>query len=201
MRTAIREYRVYTFAELSESAKEKVRQWYLEGQEAYIFQDDCEMWLGELFPNSELKVQFDLGYSQGDGLNVYGIMNLHDMYKQIQEKKPELFTEKERKALEWYLKEYGTDVKLKENWRYSYCIADSYDFTENIIDDMEYGCIRDINYAALEKFNEAARDVLGDICGDLEKSGYEYFYEVDDDTLAEWAEINQYEFEEDGTIF
>lgn len=201
MRAAIREYRVYTFAELSESAKEKVRQWYLEGQEAYIFQDDCEMWLGELFPNSELKVQFDLGYSQGDGLNVYGIINLNDMYNQIQKRKPGIFTEKERKSLEWYLKEYGTDVKLKENWRYSYCIADSYDFTENIIDDMEYGCIRDINYTALEKFNEAARDVLGDICGDLEKSGYEYFYEVDDDTLADWCEINEYEFTENGTIF
>lgn len=129
MRTATVEYKVYTFAELSESAKEKVRQWYLEGQEAYIFQDDCEMWLGELFPNSELKVQFDLGYSQGDGLNVYGIMNLNDMYNQIQKRKPGIFTEKERKALEWYLKEYGADVKLKGNWRYCYCIADSYDLT------------------------------------------------------------------------
>ena len=87
MRTATVEYKVYTFAELSESAKEKVRQWYLEGQEPYIFSEDCEMWLSERFRNSELKVQYSLGYCQGDGLNIYGTLNLYDMYEQIQEKK------------------------------------------------------------------------------------------------------------------
>lgn len=201
MRTATVEYKVYTFAELSESDKEKVRQWYLEGQEPDIFTEDCEMYLNKNFPNSELKVQYSLGYCQGDGLNIFGTLDLSDMFRQIQEKKPELFTEKERKALGWYLKEYGTDVKLKENWSCSYCIADSYDFTESMINDMEYDCIRDINYSALEKFNEAARDILGTLCAEWEKCGYEYFYEVDDDTLADWCEANEYEFTENGEIF
>ena len=201
MRTAIREYHVYTFAELSESAKEKVRQFYLDGQEPYIFSEVCEMRLSERFRNSELKVQYSLGYCQGDGLNIYGTLNLHDMYEQIQEKKPGIFTDKERKALEWYLKRYGSDVKLKENWRYCYCIADSYDFTENIIDDLEYACIRDINYKALDKFNEAARNVLSDLCGDFEEAGYNYFYEIEDADLENWCDINEYEFTENGTIF
>lgn len=201
MRTATVEYKVYTFAELSESAKEKVRQFYLDGQEPEFFTESCEMCLGETFPNSELKVQYSLGYCQGDGLNIYGTLDLSDMFRQIQEKKPELFTEKERKAIVYYLKNYGSDVKLESNWRDCYCIAYHYDFVENIIADMVYNCVRGINYTALEKFNAAARDILGDLCGEFEESGYNYFYEVEDADLESWCEINEYEFEEDGTIF
>lgn len=36
--TEIREFNVYKFAELSQAAKEKVRDWYLEGQKSYTLQ-------------------------------------------------------------------------------------------------------------------------------------------------------------------
>lgn len=77
--TEIREFNVYKFAELSQAAKEKVRDWYLEGQESCIFTEDCMMRLSELFPNSDLKVQYSLGYCQGDGLNIYGEIRLDEL--------------------------------------------------------------------------------------------------------------------------
>ena len=39
------------------------------------------------------------------------------------------------------------------------------------------------------------------LCSDFKKDGYAYFYEVDDETLAEFCAANDYEFEEDGTVF
>ena len=201
MRTVIKEYKVYKFSELSDTAKEKVREQYLEWQDAETFTDDCEYYLKELFPNSKLKVQYSLNSCQGDGLNIYGTINLYDMYYQIIKKKPQLFTEKECKCIEWSLRNYSSDVELAKNNQYCYCIAYRNDFTENLIDDMEYDNIRDINYKVLDKFNDVARTILTDLCNELEDLGYEYFYKVDDDILSDWIEINEYEFEEDGSIF
>lgn len=194
-------YEVYHFAELSESAKQTVRQWYLDGQDSEFFTEDCEMLLKEYFPKSELKVQYSLGYCQGDGLNIYGEMNLNDIYRYILDRKPELFTEKEKRYLEWVIQEYGTDVKLESNWRYCYCRADSYDFIYDITEDMEYNSIRGIKTEVLEKFNTAAQDCLSDLCGEFEESGYNYFYEIEDADLEDWCEANEYEFTEDGSVF
>ena len=49
MKTVTREYEVYTFGELSESAKQRVREWYLQGQDAEIFSDICKEDLQYLF--------------------------------------------------------------------------------------------------------------------------------------------------------
>lgn len=85
--TEIREFNVYKFAELSQAAKEKVRDWYLEGQSelSYIFTDDCMERLSELFPNSNLEVQYSLGYCQGDGFNIYGEIRLDELLEKIAE--------------------------------------------------------------------------------------------------------------------
>ena len=40
---------VYEYDELSEKAKQKVKDWYLEGQEPCWFSDCCNMRLKELF--------------------------------------------------------------------------------------------------------------------------------------------------------
>lgn len=73
--------KLYKFDELSQAAKEKVRDWYLEGQSelSYIFTDDCLIRLKELFPNSDLKVQYSLSYCQKDGFNIYGEIRLDEL--------------------------------------------------------------------------------------------------------------------------
>lgn len=73
MRTVTEAYNVYTYIELSEEAKEKVNQWYLDDPMksetiSDIFTED----LKKLFPGRNLKMQYSLGDCQGDGLNIYG---------------------------------------------------------------------------------------------------------------------------------
>lgn len=86
MFTVQKMYKVFSFSELSEKAKDKVRQWYLNDDlRTDIFTEDCLYRLGELFPNSDLKVEYSLGYCQGDGLNIYGDLRLDDVMEYIKD--------------------------------------------------------------------------------------------------------------------
>ena len=117
MRTVTKRYNVYKYFELSEKAKEKAKQWYLDDdfrpQEfERIYTED--LWY--LFANSELKLQFSLSHCQGDGLNIYGKLNLTDVFNIICDKKGygETFkkfwnymTEQEQKTIEAYMEICG----------------------------------------------------------------------------------------------
>lgn len=205
MRVAHIEYdvNVYNYNELSEEAKKKVKDWYLKGQEPCWFSDCCIERLGEIFPNSELEVEYSLNYCQGDGLNIYGSVNLNDLWNKIDKSK---YTDKEKKFMEYVLKEYARDYTMKHNYRYCYCNSSSWNFTEDIIDDMEYTQQTGIDflrkfYDVLEKFNKDCKEYMEKLCSDFESDGYAYFYEVDDEVLAEFCAANDYEFEKDGTVF
>ena len=76
MRTIVETKEVYTYDELSDSAKQAVKDWYL--TECSYFGDFDEMVtedLRSIFGDNMLDVQYSLGYSQGDGLNIYGKIN------------------------------------------------------------------------------------------------------------------------------
>ena len=51
--------------------KKRVREQYLNGQDAEFFYEDSMTYINELFPNSKLDIQFSLGYCQGDGFNIF----------------------------------------------------------------------------------------------------------------------------------
>lgn len=51
---------VYSYAELSEESKGTAKQFYLDGQEPETFQDIYEEDLKNLFPRSDLKIEFSL---------------------------------------------------------------------------------------------------------------------------------------------
>ena len=76
---------VYNFNELSDNAKEKVREQYLNGQDAEFFYEDSMTYINELFPNSKLDIQFSLGYCQGDGFNIYGEISFFDLMKNLKD--------------------------------------------------------------------------------------------------------------------
>ena len=86
MEIITREYKVYNFSELSEDAKEKVKQWYLDDDfRPYEFENIYTEDLKYLFNNSDLKLQFSLSYCQGDGLNIYGKLDLMDVFTAIRD--------------------------------------------------------------------------------------------------------------------
>lgn len=62
-KTITREFTVYSFSELSEDAKERARQYYLEcNRWSEDLQEMMESDLGVLFPISDLKVSFSVCY-------------------------------------------------------------------------------------------------------------------------------------------
>lgn len=189
---------LYTFDELSDNAKARVREQYLNSQDAEQFADDCKMYLDELLPNSNLDVQFSLNYCQGDGFNIYGEFSLIDLANVLEDK----FTEKEKRFLKWAFEETGINsYKMPMNRRYCYCTAYMYDFTEDLFDALDYDGMRDIRKDTLEKMTREARIYIEKLCRSFENDGYKYFYEVSDDELKEWANDFEYEFTENGDIY
>lgn len=189
-------YPVYQFAELSAAAKEKVRSWYSETQDPAIFTMQCNEDLYYLFPESNLHVEYSLGYCQGDGLNIYGKLYLDELLENMKEN----FTDEEMEYFSWIFDNFGSSYELPRNGRYCYCICDDHDYMNDFIEEMEYSEMEDIRYHTMEKFNKYAREYLTDLCKRYEKDGYEFFYEFDDSTLEEACTANEWEFTENGEI-
>ena len=209
MRTECVEYKVYKYNELSDRAKEKVKEWYLEGQEPCIFTDDCEEDLYNLFGENELKVQYSLGYCQGDGFNIYGEINAEDILKCLEnhnggtqlEKFENVLTDKEKRTILNYAAQCGK-IKLPNNNRYCYSLADYIDIKDDWEYDLEvYSAYKNINVETLEKFEELVKGIFKTLCKSYEKQGYEFFYEISDEDLEEVCEANGYEFLENGKLF
>lgn len=209
MRIEAVEYKVYKFNELSEDAKENVKQWYLEGQEPFIFTDMCKEDLYNLFGKNDLEVQYSLAYCQGDGFNIYGEIDAESIFKCLEEhnggsqleKFEDILTEKEKKTILHYANEVGK-IKLPHNNRYCYSLADYIDIVDDWEYDLEnYSGYSNINKKVLTKFETLVREIFETLCRSYEKQGYEFFYEIDEEDLEEICETNEYEFLEDGTTF
>lgn len=209
MRTATVEYNVYKYNELSDKAKEKVKEWYLEGREPFIFTEDCEEDLHNLFEKNDLKVQYSLGYCQGDGFNIYGKISAHSILNCLEkhnggtqlEEFEDALTVKEKATILHYAEECG-DIELPMNNRYCYCIARYTDIADDWEYQLEnYSGYKNINKEALEKFESMVHGIFEKLCASYEEQGYDYFYEIEEEDLDEMCEANGYEFLEDGTVF
>ena len=200
-RTVTKSYDVYTYDELSPEAKEKVKQLFLgwRGEDGSLFTESCETILTELFPTSDLNVQYDLGYSQGDGFNTYGTLKVSDLLNV--------------NLSEYPLKDSGItplsnvdaikaacdkgdiyNIELERNNHYCYSLADGIE----IVSESD-----DLTPEELDLLNELetfARNVMGRINKVFEDDGYDYFYEMDEDEVKDMADANGYEFTEDGTL-
>lgn len=206
-KTVTKEFTVYSFSELSEEAKERVRQDYLElNRWPEDFQEMMESDLDTLFPNSDLKVSFSVCYCQDDHMDIYGEFSLIDILNFLSSAD---FTEKEIRFLKWAVSEYPQTVKLRDGMQYSrpgvygtkYGIARDSDLTEDLEYDLEYDNIRDIRYNTLGKMEKVMKKVFKKICMQWALNAEEYFYSVDDSEVEEWAEDNDYYFTENGKIF
>ena len=209
MRTECIEYKVYKYNELSEEAKEEVKQWYLDGQEAYIFTEDVKEDLSCLFGKNDLEVQYSLGYCQGDGFNIYGKIRAAQIFKCLEnhnggtqlEEFENVLTEKEKRTILNYASECG-DIELPTNNRYCYCVVDYTDIADDWEYQLEnYSHYKNINKDVLEKFEELVKGIFNTLCKSYEKQGYEFFYEISEEDLEDICEANGYEFLENGNVF
>ena len=211
MEIITREYKVYNFSELSEEAKDKVKQWYLDDDfRSYDFENIYTEDLRYLFNNSDLKLQFSLSYCQGDGLNIYGKLDLMDVFTAIRdtehsgdlfEQYKDLFSEHEQKTIEAYMEVCGREVELPYNRHYCYCIDDRVDFADDWIESLEYCRYKNIQIDTIRKMEKLVGRMFENLSGTYEKYGYDYFYNADDEVVNEACEANGWRFLEDGTFF
>ena len=203
------EYNVYKYNELSDEAKEKVKEWYLNGQEPFIFTEMVKEDLKNLFSKSNLDVQYSLAYCQGDGFNIYGEIDAETIFECLKKHNggtqfkrfENILTDKERKTILHYAEECGA-IELPMNNHYCYSLTDYIDIAEEWQYRLEnYFGYSNINKEALRKFEELVRGIFNTLCKYYEKWGYEYFYEISEKELEEICESNEYEFLEDGRIF
>lgn len=105
--------RVYTYDELTEKAKEKAKEWYLDDPcRSDIFTNGIDHFLSENFGSSYLEVQYSLDFSQGSGLNIYGKLYCCDMLDKIDWSD---FTEKQQRFIQSYCLLARITSQLRKN--------------------------------------------------------------------------------------
>lgn len=207
MRTITTSYNVYKYNELSEEAKEKVKEWYLRGQETYIFTENCEQDLRNLFGENELEVQYSLNYCQGDGLNIYGTIHARDIINCLEkhnggtqlEDYEDVLTAEEKKTILRYAEEIDDLIELPYNNRYCYSLAYRISFAEDWEEELEYYS-ENVDGTLIKKFEMMVQEIFTTLCKGYEVQGYEYFYEISDEDLEEICEVNEWEFLENGRV-
>lgn len=210
MRTITETKNIYKYEELSEEAKEKVKQWYLNDEfRTDNFEEITLEGLYELFKNSKPKVQFSLNFCQGDGLNIYGKFNLMDIFNAIRNpKNKELFkqyndefSEHEQKTIEGYMEVCGREIELPYNSHYCYCVANEIDFADEWIENLQYYDYKNIDVKTIEKMESLIIEMFETLSARYEKIGYDYLYEVDEEEVKDMCEANEWEFLKDGTLY
>lgn len=196
MRKITKQYKILTYSELSEGAKEKAKQWYLDNQDPETFTDilieDLKAETGFI----NLKPYYNLSYCQGDGLCLAGYIDFEEIQGNIKKIFYKGFNISDYKALA-QLKEYA---RIDFNHQGHYYHKNSVD-----IDIYIHGNHSEKMYDFMEKtVNKLLKNIKEwyiNICDEYEKQGYSFFYEIDEEDLQEYFECTEFEFYEDGTIF
>lgn len=199
MEKITRVYTVYNYDELSEKAKEVVKQWYIDDElRAHWLTIDIECYISENYKHSSLDVQWSLNYCQGDGVNIYGKISLIDLIDKIDYSS---FTEKEKRFIIWAVNKYRCYGEISQNNHYCYSLAKYGDYSGLLTENLQDDYIRNINNTALEKFNKVCGEYMNAVCKDFEKYGYEYLYEPSEEEIIEVCTANEWKFTDDGKFF
>lgn len=206
MRTIIITKNVYKYDELNAKAQERVREWYLaQCRTPELFSEMLDGDLEMIFGKNDLDVEYSLSYSQGDGLNVYGSIPLTQILDAAErcdwltyfDAFRNCFTADEKALIKRYAEDYDT-VNIPRNVSnlYNYCYADHIDYVYDYMTMTNAGDDDDTDL--LNRVNAALISLFSEVCASYEEWGYDFFYDVDDDTLSEECEANGWEFTEDG---
>lgn len=198
---------VYKYDELNTKAQERVREWYVANYRtpelfSEMLADDLEIVFGE----NDLDVEYSLSNSQGDGLNVYGSISLTQILDEAErcswltyfDAFRNCFTADEKALIRRYAEDYDTvNIPRNTSNMYHYCHADHIDYVYDYMTVAGDGADVDL----LNRVNAALISLFSEVCASYEEWGYEFFYDVDDDTLSEVCEANGWEFTEDGELY
>jgi len=187
--------KIYKFEELSQEAQSNAIEQWRDRQDVCLdfFNENSIEQINEAGFYDDIKLQYSLGYSQGDGLSF--------SCKRIEWKTIEpLFTEvlgqgKEKTAK--LIFEYCSFICKGNDGRYCFASKNDIDFTfENY--NREYQNIKEVVGNVLTKIENKYLE----LCKQLEKQGYsEIEYQQSDEAIKETILANDYEFTKDGNQF
>lgn len=209
MKIIVNRIRVFEYTELNEAAKERAKEWYLDDyNRTEDFHEIITEDLKNLFPNSDLKVCFSLASCQGDGLNVYGTIDLLDFLsidKNIGSSVFSSYTDKELRRLKFYF-QYFNEYTFERNNRYCYsCKFIDKKYEDETVNDfcneLRENGIRCIDVHLIDKFFSELLEWFSDYDSDMEKAGYDYLYHIDDEDMEDICTANEWMFLESGEFY
>lgn len=201
--------KVYKFKQLSDKAKDRVRQWYAETLDYDWWELVYDQFIEEMaeygIDIATKDIHFSGFWSQGDGAAFSTQMGSSDIVKYLKAHK----LTKKYWALYCNLVKENIDLGLaiKESPRGYYMFL-SYQGFENYHDLNAYSDYLQENYKAYDKINQQASDLADDIleyCQDRATDLYkrleeEYDYLVSDESIKDSCKANGWRFTEDGRI-
>lgn len=196
---------LFTFNELSDSAKEKARAWWRSCNDGDTFWSECVIDdAKEQGRNMGLdinKVYFRGFWSQGDGACYEGTWHAYDV--KAGETAKDWGDSPATKEIRRIAAEFEETAKNFPNASFSvkhsghYCHEFSTSFNVSLGEDEDNGSISQEEWSRAEgDLIETARDYMSWVYKQLEK---EYEYQNSDEMIDELLESNEYTFREDGT--
>ena len=189
----------YSYNELNDEAKEKVKQWYLNHDwRNEAFQENTEAKLLEQFQNSHLQVKYSLNYCQGDGLNIYGTLNLYDFLDKWDA------TEMVKEQVKYYFDNSKTEYVFTGHHRYCYShkFIDKKEIVYIVDEIIEKLQQLEIVYdkTIIQTFFNDRFNYFEELDKKFEQDGYKYLYECDEWEVADFCEANDYYFNKNGEL-
>ena len=191
--------KIYTYDELTEKAKEKVkneyREFFQECRNDFFYRDFVE----ELRQNGfkSLEPQYSLGYHQGDGCSVIGKIYLNEVLenKDIMEN----FSKDEIRRLKYIDSEVRNEIKIENNSNHYYH-ANTMSFYANVyVNTYTHGKNYDLMVDVFDKLEGVLEDYFMALCNRMEVVGYEVIY--DEEGIEEELMESDYEYYKDGTRY
>lgn len=180
------EVEVFKFEELKPKPKEKAKEKYNFDYSDLITENF--MYYLESRGYGDCKLEWSLGYCQGDGVAFYGKVDVSTWWKK---RGRTLFSKEEKKKL---YAEYARDsdicIGIKRN-----SFGNHYSHYNTMYVDVEW------DSALAQMVETAILDDIRDISKELARMGYKDIeYYTSDECFQETAEANDYEFFADGTL-
>ena len=192
MVTITKKINLYEYNELDEKAKEQAKQEFLETRcelDGDMFTEIAMEIVRDYFQFTDgLEIQYSLASCQGDGVNIYGKFDLQNV-----------------EGLEW-LKSEVDSFELKQNYRYCYSLKSQTETetVDEIISEFERASdreIKDWQVMEIRKMVETVFEKLKKAEREIENYGYDFFYEVSDEEMAEYADSCEVLYLVDGTMY
>lgn len=192
MVTITKKINLYEYNELSEKAKERAKQDFLDTRcelDGDMFTEIAMEIVGNYFQFTDgLEIQYSLASCQGDGVNIYGKFDMQNV-----------------EGLEW-LKSKVDSFELKQNYRYCYSLKSQTEAetVDKIISEFEHVAdkeIADWQVMEIRKMVETVFEKLKKAEQEIEKYGYDFFYEVSDEEMEEDADARGVLYLVDGTEY